>query len=58
MKGGREGRKGKKQERKNGNEKEKNIISEYDINTHLVKRWNQTYLENVSSNKLSWEIYF
>lgn len=38
MKGGREGRKGKKQERKNGNEKEKNIISEYDINTHLVKR--------------------
>lgn len=39
---------------KKGKEKKKRkTISEYDICTHLVRRLNKMYLENVPSNQLS-----
>lgn len=46
-------RKGKKKEKR----KKRKTLS-MNRSTYLVRRLNQTYLENISSNQLFWVIYF
>lgn len=47
----------RKKWKKKGKERKRKALSR-NISTHLVRRLNQTYLENVSSNQLSWVISF